>query len=361
VSRAVRVLVIGGSGFIGSPLVRRLADGGCEVVVFHRGRSRAGLPPGVRSLHGDRNALERHAAELRGLRPDVVVDVVLGSERQARALMDVFRGAASRVVAISSQDVYRACGVLHGLEPGALEPVPLTEDSPLRTRTGTYPPPVIARLKEVFAWLDDEYDKIPVERAVLGERELPGTVLRLPMVYGPGDPLHRLFPILKRIDDGRPALLLDERMAPWRCTRGFVENVAAAVALAVSRDEARGRIYNVGDAVSLTELEWTRRVARAAGFAGEVVAVPAELSPAHLAPPGNAAQHWTTSTARIRSELGHSEPVDEAEALARTVEWERAHPPGRVEAALFDYAAEDRALEAMRAARATGGGRDERA
>ena len=61
----------------------------------------------------------------------------------------------------------------------------------------------------------------------MDDRELPGTVLRLPMVYGPGDPLHRLFPILKRIDDGRPALLLDERMAQWRATRGFVENVAA--------------------------------------------------------------------------------------------------------------------------------------
>jgi nucleoside-diphosphate-sugar epimerase len=343
----VRVLVVGGTGFIGPAIVRRLAEAGHEVAVLHRGRSRATLPRGVRAVTGDRNALAAQADELRALRPDVVVDVVLSSERQARALMDVFRGAAGRVVALSSQDVYRACGVLHGLEPGPLEPVPLTEDSPLRTRLNTYPPPVIAMLKRTFAWLDDEYDKIPVERAVMAEPALPGTVLRLPMVYGPGDPLHRLFPILKRVADRRPALLLDERMAQWRGTRGFVENVAAAVALAATRDEARGRVYNVGDAASRSEMEWTRAVAQAAGFAGGVVALPDSLAPAHLHPPGNTAQHWSTSTARIREELGFAEPVAEAEALARTIEWERAHPPAEVDPAQFDYAAEDAALSAL--------------
>jgi nucleoside-diphosphate-sugar epimerase len=346
----MRVLVVGGTGFIGPEVVRRLAQAGHEVAVFHRGRTAAALPPGVRELHGDRNALAGHAADLRALRPDVVLDVVLSSERQARALMDVFRGAAARVVALSSQDVYRACGVLHGLEPGPPEPVPLTEDSPLRTRLNTYPPSAIAMLQRVFAWLDDAYDKIPVERAVLGEPSLPGTVLRLPMVYGPGDPLHRLFPILKRVDDGRPALLLDERMAQWRATRGFVDNVAAAIALAVTRPETAGRVYNVGDAHAHTELAWTRAVARAAGFTGEVLTVPPDLTPAHLLPPGNTEQHWTTSTDRIRAELGFTEPVGEADAIARTIAWERAHPP-EVPLAQFDYAAEDAVLSTLGAKR----------
>jgi nucleoside-diphosphate-sugar epimerase len=342
----MRVLVIGGTGFIGPRAVRRLVQGGHEVTVFQRGRTSAALPPGVREVRGDRNALAEHAATLRALAPEVVLDVVLSSERQARALMDLFRGLAARVVALSSQDVYRACGVLHGLEPGPPEPVPLTEGSPLRTRLNTYPPSSIAVLKRVFAWLDDEYDKIPVERAIMGDPALPGTVLRLPMVYGPGDPLHRLFPIVKRVDDGRPALLLDERMAQWRGTRGFVDNVAAAIVLAVTRTEAAGRVYNVGDPDSHTEMEWTRAVARAAGFGGDVVALPADLTPPHLLPPGNTAQHWTTSTQRIRTELGFAEPVAEADAIARTIEWERAHPP-QVPLAEFDYAAEDAVLSTI--------------
>src|SRR5207244_8117320 len=185
--------------------------------------------------------------QLRALRPDVVVDVILSSGRQARELVDVFRGAASRVVALSSCDVYRACGVLHGSEPGPLEPVPLTEESPLRTKLQTYPPERIKMLQQVFAWLDDEYDKIPVEREILADRELPGTVLRLPMVYGSGDSLHRFLPIVKRVHDGRKTIVFEEKLAAWRAPRGYVGNVAAAIALAATGSRAAGRIYNIGE------------------------------------------------------------------------------------------------------------------
>jgi len=84
------------------------------------------------------------------------------------------------VVALSSQDVYRACGILHGLEPGPLQPLPSTEDSALRTRLNTYGPEQIQMLRAVFPWLDDEYDKIPVERSIMSDPQLPGAVLRLP-------------------------------------------------------------------------------------------------------------------------------------------------------------------------------------
>ena len=36
-------------------------------------------------------------------------------------------------------------------------------------------------------WADESYDKIPVERAIMGDPGLRSTVLRLPMIYGPGD------------------------------------------------------------------------------------------------------------------------------------------------------------------------------
>ena len=69
-------------------------------------------------------------------------------------------------------DVYRACGVVHGSEEGPLEPVPLTEDSALRTNGQTYPPEAIKMLQKIFGWLDDEYDKIPVERTVMGDSRI---------------------------------------------------------------------------------------------------------------------------------------------------------------------------------------------
>jgi nucleoside-diphosphate-sugar epimerase len=334
----MRILLIGGSGFIGPHVVRALERLGHDVVVFHRGSR-----PAPRAIVGDRNRLGEQAAALRGAGPDVVVDLILSSGTQARELMRVFSGATRRVVALSSCDVYRACGVLHGSEPGPLEPVPLTESSALRTRLQTYPPERIRVLQHVFGWLDNEYDKIPVEREILGDPLLPGTVLRLPMVYGPGDPLRRFLPVVKRVDDRRPAILFEERQARWRGPRGYVENVAEAIALAAISERAAGRIYNIAEAESLTELEWARRIASAAGWDGEFITLPAARTPAHLMMPGNLDQHWTTDTTRIREELGYREPVTQDEAIRRTIDWERANPAPR-DAAGFDYGSEDAAL-----------------
>jgi nucleoside-diphosphate-sugar epimerase len=333
----VRILVIGGAGFIGPPLVRQLAATGHDISVLHRGNAHVDLP--VERILGDRR-------DLPALRPkaDVVIDLILSSGAQAQTLMDTFRGLARRVVAASSIDVYRACGVLHGSEDGPLEPVPLTEESPLRTKLQTYPPEQIRMLQQVFGWLDDEYDKIPVERAVLGDPELPGTVLRLPMVYGPGDHLRRFHPVVKRIEDGRPAILFQGSFAQWRSPRGYVENVAAALALAALSERAAGRVYNVAERPAFTELEWTRKIADAARWRGKLVVLSKEKTPPHLLFPGNAAQHWEVDSTRIRDELGYREPVPLDEAIRRTVEWERATPSSGFTPHRFDYAAEDAAL-----------------
>jgi nucleoside-diphosphate-sugar epimerase len=332
----LRVLVIGGTGFIGPPLVRQLAAMGHEVAVLHRGNGKMDLP--AEHIRADRR-------DLPSLKPkaDVVVDLILSSGAQARVLMDTFRGIAKRVVAASSMDVYRACGVFHGSEEGPLEPVPLTEDSPLRTKLQTYPPEMLKSLQQVFGWVDHEYDKIPVERAVLGDPRLPGAVLRLPMIYGPGDHLRRFYPVVKRIADGRQSILIEEGVAQWRAPRGYVENVAAALALAAVSDRAAARVYNVAERPAFTELEWSRKIAEAAEWQGKFVVLPKDGAPPHLVMPGNTAQHWEADSTRIREELGYREIVPMEEAVRRTVEWEFANPPQGFVMHRFDYEAENEA------------------
>jgi nucleoside-diphosphate-sugar epimerase len=336
----MKILVIGGTGFLGVPLVRELARMGHSVNVFHRRASNADLP--AEHILGSRERL----AELRP-HADVVIDLILSSGAQAESLMRTFRGGASRVVAASSMDVYRACGVLHGSEEGPLEPTPLTEESALRTKLRTYPEAQIKMLQKVFGWLDDDYDKIPVERTILGDAELPGTVLRLPMIYGPGDHLRRFHPIVKRIDDGRRTILIDESWANWRAPRGFVENAASALALAAVSTQSAGRIYNVAETPAFSELEWARIIAGAAGWDGEFVVLPKERMPAHLIQPGRSEQNWDADSSRIRRELGYQEAIPSEEAIRRTVAWERANPPTEFNPHKFDYAAEDAALAVL--------------
>jgi nucleoside-diphosphate-sugar epimerase len=317
-------------------VVWRLAAAGHEVVVFHRGLTAPDLPQGVGRITGDRKDLGSFAGELRRFAPEVVLDMIPMNEDEARDLIGVFEGISRRVVAVSSQDVYRAYDRVTGRDPGPPDRIPLTEEAPLRERLYPYEREGV-----------EDYEKILVERVVMDTPDLPGTILRLPAVYGPGDYQHRLFEYVRRMDDGRPAILLGEGMASWRWTHGYVEDVASAIVLAVTDERAAGRVYNVGEADPLSWAEWVREIGRAAGWDGEVVAVPGDRLPEHLDWGLDTEQHWVADTTRIRQELGYREEIPREEALRRTVEWERAHPPRNAAPVSFDYAAEDAALAGM--------------
>ncbi len=336
----MRVLIIGGTAFIGPHVVRSLAAGGHEVTIFHRGEHEPELPESVRHVHGASAAFPvlNFPAELVAWKPDVVLHMVAMGEGDAEAVVRAFKGVARTLVVPSSGDVYGAYGVLIGSEAEAAQSGLLREDSPLRKNF--YPYRKTAKSPDDWVY---HYDKILVERVVMADAELPGTILRLPAVYGPGDSSHRFFSHLKRMDDRRPAILLDEDQARWRWSHGYVENVAAAIALAVTDDRARGRIYNVGEESAPTTGERVQMLAELMGWAGEIVTLPRGSLPFHIRDAYHYSQDLAYDTSRIRSELGYREIVSVDEGLRRTVAWLREHPP-LIDVAQYDYAAEDVAM-----------------
>jgi nucleoside-diphosphate-sugar epimerase len=334
----MRILVIGGTQFIGYAVVRQLAADGHDVTVYNRGITPAELPDGVQRITGDRAGMAEARSAFASLQPDVVLDMRAMSEADARSTVNAVRGSTGRVVAISSMDVYQAYGRIIGTEPGPLEPLPLTEESAVRERLFPYrsEPPLAADDPE--SWRDN-YDKLMVERVVLHDPELPGTILRLPMVYGPRDRQHRFRPFIKRMDDGRSVIPMNDGYAHWRSSWSYVDNVAYAIALAVTDEHAAGRIYNVAEPQHPTMAEIAVELADLVGWQGEIVELPEEL----LAAPLGTAQDLVASGERIRDELGYAERVPREDALLATIEWERSGPPAPVPAE-FDYAREDELL-----------------
>ena len=316
----MRILVIGGTGFIGPAVVRALCSGGHEVGVLHRGEATPDLPVSVEHLMGDRDDLpaERIAAFV----PDVVLHDLVMTDAHARHFVDVCGDLADRLVMLSSIDVYRAWGVVLGLEQGPVD-LPIDERSPLREvrhpyADGGHP----------------DYDKIPAEGVV---REAGGTLLRLPMVYGPGDGQRRLRPLARPLLDGREAVVLDAGWSGWIAPWGYVEHVGAAVARACTEPQAAGRTYDVVDGC-WTPLEILHEIATILGWEGQIVLgrdLPEPLAATHAT-----SQHLVIHGHRIRAELGWRPTFDRREALRRTVAWEAEQPDDLSER----YAAEDAVL-----------------
>ncbi|WP_208901254.1 NAD-dependent epimerase/dehydratase family protein [Streptomyces incarnatus] len=101
----MRLLVLGGTEFVGRAVVAAALGRGWEVTVFHRGRHRP--PPGVRSLHGDRTAPDGLAALAADAGSwDAVIDTWSAEPRAVLAAARLLRDRAGRYVYVSSRSVY---------------------------------------------------------------------------------------------------------------------------------------------------------------------------------------------------------------------------------------------------------------
>jgi 2'-hydroxyisoflavone reductase len=188
----MRLLMLGGTEFVGRAVVEAALLRGWEVTVFHRGRHEA--PPGVRSLLGDRTtpgglaALAEDPGEW-----DVVVDTWSAAPRAVRDAARLLRGRARRYVYVSS------CSVYAWAPPaGYGEDAPLVEGASADADGTDYP-----------------RDKRGGELAVLDAFGEDGSVLvRAGLLLGPYENIGRLPWWLGRTARGGPVLAPGPRDLP---------------------------------------------------------------------------------------------------------------------------------------------------
>lgn len=323
-STGLRVLVIGGTQFMGREIVGRLTQRGHEVAVLHR-RAHHDFGPGVRNIQADRADLDRVGALLGAGRFDAVFDLAYDLERgttaeQVEATARACGDNLQRYVFMSSLAAYGP-GLDH------------REDGPLAP--DDFPNPYVQH-------------KAGAERRLFrmhAESGFPVTTFRPSFVHGPRQPFYREQFFWDRLLDGRPIILPNtgERPSSW----AFVSDVAESCVRALEAPHAAGEAFNIAHTERTSQRDFVELLAKVAGVEPTLVPVPRETIEAgggqlmggnlYFGEFVDLPPH-TEVVEKVTRVLGVT-PTPFAEALAAGFEWYRSQPRRHV-----DYSFEDRLL-----------------
>jgi UDP-glucose 4-epimerase len=309
-SRSPRVVVTGGFGLLGAPLVRRLAAEGCEVAVFDDGScgrpdDLAGLD-GVRRVDGD----VRRPADFRRLGPgpwdtmhhlaaqanvpasvaDPATDFEINARGTLNALEWTRANGVRRFVYPSTVAVY---------DPGS--PMPLSETAPLAP-SSPYGASKLAGESLARAW-----------GRTYG---LEVVVLRLFNVYGPRMNKYVIHDLVRKLEANPAALTIlgtGEQVRDYV----FVEDAVDAFLLAMSK-VAPGAILNLGSGEPVRIRDLAVLIAEAMGLRDVRMNFTGETWPGDI-------QRWYANASHLRG-LGWAPRIGLREGLGQTVSWLLAHP-----------------------------------
>ncbi len=227
----MRILVMGGTRFIGVSLTRRLVEQGHEVVLFNRGNRPAPIA-GVVQLQGDRKDPAQLKAALTGQKFDAVFDNNGRERSDTQMLVEALEPGFKQFIYVSSAGVYLKSDEL-----------PLVEGDPLDPKS---------RHKGKFE--TEQY---------LQEQNLPFTSVRPVYIYGPQNynPVERWF--FDRIVRDRPLPIPGNGLHVTQL--GHVDDLALAMVKVLGNDQAIGQIYNIAGDRFVTFDGLAKACAKAAG------------------------------------------------------------------------------------------------
>jgi nucleoside-diphosphate-sugar epimerase len=284
IGSGVKILVMGGTRFVGKPLVAQLLSEGHELTLFTRGKNP--VPAGVEHLCGDRSTAEGLAA-LQGRSFDVIVDSSGRTLDDSRAVIERTGAPSHRFLYVSSAGVYADS-----------ELWPLSEDSP------TDPQSRHSGKLDTEAWLSAE--------------KIPFTSFRPTYIVGAGNynPVESWF--FDRIVHGRPVPLPGDGSTITQL--GHVNDLAAAMALSLGVDAAANRVYNCSSVQGITFRGLVAAAARACGKDPASVEI-RSFDPAGLDKKARKAfplrlAHFLTDVTRVQRELAWTPAYSVEAAMA---------------------------------------------
>jgi len=314
----MRVLVLGGTRFLGPFVVDELLARSHEVAVLSRSEAEFGGP--VRRYPGDASDPTTLRKAVKSWRSEGLVDLLHHHPGHARTVAEVCGAHVERSVHVS-------CAAVYGPNPVC----PVDEQTELLAEDRATP--------EVAAQIAAD----AVVLAAAAKEKLPAVVVRLPELYGPRDPRCAEWFFVRRALEARTRLALPDA-GLHICHRGFAQNMAWGIAQALSARRAVGQVYHLGEEKLYTLAQLAQGIARALDHKWQLYSVPGHL--------------WTTPYAhtsffdlrKARAQLRYRDRMIPRDGLELTVAWLCQKPrgddwswPGIPEP--FNYAREDALIE----------------
>jgi nucleoside-diphosphate-sugar epimerase len=297
----VRILVLGGTAFVGRAIVEDALRNGDEVTLFGRNKTGAGLFPGLARLTGDRDTGDY--AALRSGSWDAVVDVSGYVPRHVGQAMDALGDRAGRYLFISSHAVYQHAGV----GPGS------TEDSP------RHPPVRDTEDLSRYGPL-----KVACEDDVTARYGSRATIVRPGKVAGPHDSQDGLtYWVRRAARGGRVALPGDPRQP----VQVIDSRDLARLVVQLLADDRPGAFHAVGPAEPVTIGGLIETCARVAGTQVRIVPVPPGTAPSFFPLVKTDWPSQQRSPARARAAGMPSTPLEVTVADVLAWDRERGEPP----------------------------------
>lgn len=310
----MRILVVGGTGFISTRLVGKLLETGHEVTVFNRGLSSNRLPESDRLafVAGDRAKESDLVKTVAGHTFDAVFDMVAYLPAESELAVRVFRGKVGRFIHCSTVSVYMVsnevqCPITEEQDRGP--PMKFFPRNPFGMQYG-----IGKRKCEDILWQAHH------------ERDFPVSMLRPTYVCGPHDPSKRDFFWIERILDGGPLLVPGSGDCAFQHV--FVDDVASAFSAVLEHPDGIGQAYNVASEEIFSLNDYLRSLGSLLNHDPELVHVDQEVFDAQsfsTSPHGDVFPFNTRRTAifsldKIKRDLGfRSTPF--RQWMPETIDW----------------------------------------
>jgi nucleoside-diphosphate-sugar epimerase len=264
----MRVLVIGGSGYVGRRVTEKLVERGDEVTVVSRGLLQPSILSSVESIQVDRKEYPRFEAAFTDRQFDAVIDNIAYDRADAESSVRAFRGRIGQYLYTSTMAVYDSSRMDRPVrESDAVLSHLLTPEEV--ANSAYHPNPARA-----LTYTNGKRQVELVFQEASGEFAF--TALRAPIVVGPDDRTQRIWWFVQRILDGGPFVY-----PSWGNGRVFqvvyADDLAGAFVTATGNPSALNREFNIAEPEVFSPETWIDGLAAALGRESRCVRIPEPL------------------------------------------------------------------------------------